>query len=149
MTSWTRCALRSRALLRARARTVEGGCVPPMSPAPTSSSPGRPPPHSSPCMQLYFCEFCLKFFKRKSELVHHASKCLLKHPPGDEIYRGVDGISMWEVDGTKEKQYCQSLSYVAKMFLDHKTLFYDVDVFFFYIMTKVDAHGYRIVGYFR
>ena len=42
----------------------------------------------------------------------------------------------------------QSLSYLAKMFLDHKTLYYDVDVFFFYVMTKQDAHGYHIVGYF-
>jgi hypothetical protein len=43
----------------------------------------------------------------------------------------------------------QSLSYLAKMFLDHKTLYYDVDVFFFYVMTRQDAHGYHVVGYFR
>ena len=43
----------------------------------------------------------------------------------------------------------QSLCYLAKMFLDHKTLYYDVDVFYFYVMTKVDAHGYHVVGYFR
>ncbi len=106
-------------------------------------------------LQLYFCEFCLKFFRRKSELTHHASKCTAKHPPGDEVYRGAPGvsnISMWEVDGVKEKQYChvsqlpvaprtsvyvclQNLCYIAKMFLDHKTLHFDVDLFFFYVMT--------------
>ena len=46
-------------------------------------------------------------FRRHSELEHHASKCIWKHPPGEEIYRGSDGIGMWEIDGTKEKQYSQ------------------------------------------
>lgn len=138
---------------------------------------------------LYFCEFCLKFFRRKTELRHHCTKCTWRYPPGDEIYRGADGISMWEVDGQKDKFYCQvrsmlwegclrgeapfrqsgcglamftrltqcthfelvisrptcpclnvavqNLSYLAKMFLDHKTLFYDVDLFNFYVMTEV------------
>jgi len=39
-------------------------------------------------VQLHWCEFCLKYFKRKSELLHHSSKCGWRHPPGDEIYRG-------------------------------------------------------------
>jgi hypothetical protein len=90
-------------------------------------------------LQLYFCEFCLKFFRRKSEQGHHSAKCAWRHPPGDEIYRGADGIGMWEVDGAKDKFYCQNLSYIAKMFLDHKTLFYDVDLFLFYVMTEVRA----------
>lgn len=46
-----------------------------------------------------------------------------------------DGIGMWEIDGGKDRQYCQNLAYLAKMFLDHKTLYYDVDVFYFYVMT--------------
>ena len=77
-------------------------------PAPSAflTYPFRSPPLAC-VLQLYFCEFCLKFMRRKSELVHHMSKCVLRHPPGDEIYRGADGISMWEVDGVKDKQYCQ------------------------------------------
>mgnify|MGYP002635093399 CR=1 FL=1 len=53
-----------------------------------------------------------------------------RHPPGDEIYRK-GNISMFEVDGSKQKVWCQNLCYLAKLFLDHKTLYYDVDVFFF------------------
>jgi hypothetical protein len=53
-----------------------------------------------------------------------------RHPPGDEIYRK-GNISMFEIDGSKQKVWCQHLCYVAKLFLDHKTLFYDVDVLFF------------------
>lgn len=34
------------------------------------------------------------------------------------------------------------------MFLDHKSLFYDVEPFLFYVMTEVDDTGARFVGYF-
>lgn len=34
------------------------------------------------------------------------------------------------------------------MFLDHKSLFYDVEPFLFYVMTEVDDIGARFVGYF-
>lgn len=55
---------------------------------------------------------------------------------------------MFEVDGSAAKQYAQSLCYLAKCFLDHKTLYYDVDPFLFYIICKLDEYGYHIVGYF-
>lgn len=34
------------------------------------------------------------------------------------------------------------------MFLDHKTLYYDVEPFLFYVMTTADASGAKFVGYF-
>jgi hypothetical protein len=34
------------------------------------------------------------------------------------------------------------------MFLDHKSLFYDVEPFLFYVITEVDEIGARFVGYF-
>ena len=34
------------------------------------------------------------------------------------------------------------------MFLDHKTLYYDVDPFLFYIICEVDSRGFHPVGYF-
>ena len=70
-----------------------------------------------------------------------------RHPPGNEIYRN-NGLSFFEVDGRKEKVYCQNLCYLSKMFLDHKTLYYDVDLFLFYILCENDARGSHIVGYF-
>ena len=74
-------------------------------------------------------------------------KCKFRHPPGDEIYR--DGnISIFEVDGRKNKIYCQNLCLLSKMFLDHKSLFYDVEPFLFYVMTESDESGCRFVGYF-
>ena len=45
-------------------------------------------------------------------------------------------------------QYCQSLCLLAKFFLDHKTLYFDVEPFLFYVMTTADSSGCHIVGYF-
>eukprot|EP00696_Hemimastix_kukwesjijk_P006556 gnl/Hemi2/18294_TR6044_c0_g1_i1.p1 gnl/Hemi2/18294_TR6044_c0_g1~~gnl/Hemi2/18294_TR6044_c0_g1_i1.p1 ORF type:complete len:437 (+),score=83.59 gnl/Hemi2/18294_TR6044_c0_g1_i1:124-1434(+) len=97
--------------------------------------------------KLYICEFCLKYMKKKKTLDRHKLKCELRHPPGDEIYRN-GNISVFEVDGKKNKIYCQNLCLLAKLFLDHKTLYYDVDPFLFYILTEVDARGCHVVGYF-
>ena len=44
--------------------------------------------------------------------------------------------------------YAQNLCLLAKMFLDHKTLYYDTDPFLFYVMTEYDSVGFHIVGYF-
>jgi hypothetical protein len=35
--------------------------------------------------------------------------------------------------------WCQNLCYLAKMFLDHKYLYYDVDPFFFYVVCECDS----------
>lgn len=34
------------------------------------------------------------------------------------------------------------------MFLDHKTLYYDVEPFLFYVMTENNHDGAKFVGYF-
>lgn len=96
---------------------------------------------------LYICGFCLKFVRTQAALNRHCARCLLRHPPGCEIYRK-DNISVFEVDGATNTIYCQNLCYIAKLFLDHKTLYYDVDPFWFYIMCEVDDRGAHIVGYF-
>lgn len=46
------------------------------------------------------------------------------------------------------KIYCQNLCLLAKLFLDHKTLYYDVEPFLFYVLTKNDCKGCHLVGYF-
>ncbi|XP_022768250.1 histone acetyltransferase of the MYST family 1 isoform X2 [Durio zibethinus] len=105
------------------------------------------PPEYNDSLKLYFCEFCLNFMKRKEQLQRHMRKCDLKHPPGDEIYRS-GTLSMFEVDGKKNKVYGQNLCYLAKLFLDHKTLYYDVDLFLFYVLCECDDRGCHMVGYF-
>ncbi|XP_069750237.1 histone acetyltransferase KAT5 isoform X6 [Narcine bancroftii] len=96
---------------------------------------------------LYLCEFCLKYLKSLKCLQRHLTKCNLRHPPGNEIYRK-GTISFFEIDGRKNKNYSQNLCLLAKCFLDHKTLYYDTDPFLFYVMTEYDCKGFHIVGYF-
>lgn len=96
---------------------------------------------------LYLCEFCLKYLKSLKCLQRHLTKCNLRHPPGNEIYRK-GTISFFEIDGRKNKNYSQNLCLLAKCFLDHKTLYYDTDPFLFYVMTEYDFKGFHIVGYF-
>lgn len=74
-------------------------------------------------------------------------QCVQRQPPGREIYRR-GNISVFEIDGKDSKVYCQNLCLLAKVFLDHKTLYFDVEPFMFYVMTEVDQHGCHVVGYF-
>lgn len=97
--------------------------------------------------KLYFCEYCLKYMKSKEATLRHQSKCFLRQPPANEIYRH-ENISLFEVDGAKNKLYCRNLCLLAKMFLDHKTLYYDVEPFLFYVLTLNDDYGSHLVGYF-
>jgi histone acetyltransferase MYST1 len=121
--------------------------------------------------KLFVCEFCLKYHRKRKAYISHKKMCELRRPPGDEIYRhpaptpqttpdagdgerpGRNQLRMWEVDGSNATTYCQNLCLIAKLFLDHKTLYYDVAAFHFYVLTEqdFDAEGvpmHRIVGYF-
>ena len=94
---------------------------------------------------LYICEYCLNYMDRG--LRRHKEKCHMRCPPGREIYR--DGkLSAFEVDGRDHKIFCQNLCLLSKLFLDHKTLYYDVEPFLFYILCEVDESGCHVVGYF-
>uniref|UniRef100_A0A2K5JP97 Histone acetyltransferase n=1 Tax=Colobus angolensis palliatus TaxID=336983 RepID=A0A2K5JP97_COLAP len=80
--------------------------------------------------KLWLCEYCLKYMKyEKSYRFHLVRLGCLSSPPHPQIY-------------------CQNLCLLAKLFLDHKTLYFDVEPFVFYILTEVDRQGAHIVGYF-
>ncbi|XP_034050032.1 histone acetyltransferase KAT6B isoform X2 [Thalassophryne amazonica] len=105
------------------------------------------PPEYSRLQKLFLCEFCLKYMRSKNILQRHTKKCGWFHPPANEIYRK-DNLSVFEVDGNVSKLFCQNLCLLAKLFLDHKTLYYDVEPFLFYILTQNDEKGCHLVGYF-
>ncbi len=96
---------------------------------------------------VYIDEFCLSYFSSRKAFERHRSKCELRHPPGNEIYRD-DFVSFFEVDGRQQRTWCRNLCLLSKLFLDHKTLYYDVDPFLFYCMVTRDEHGCHLVGYF-
>jgi Histone acetyltransferase (MYST family) len=96
---------------------------------------------------VYIDEFCLSYFDNQRAFERHRAKCTLVHPPGNEIYRD-DNISFFEVDGRRQRTWCRNLCLLSKLFLDHKTLYYDVDPFLFYCMCTRDETGCHLVGYF-
>ncbi|CAK7211229.1 Histone acetyltransferase [Sporothrix eucalyptigena] len=96
---------------------------------------------------IYICEFCLGYHGNLKSYTRHREKCTLQHPPGNEIYRDGD-LSFFEIDGRRQRTWCRNLCLLSKMFLDHKTLYYDVDPFLFYVMTQRDEKGMHLTGYF-
>ncbi|KAI1277420.1 acyl-CoA N-acyltransferase [Xylaria sp. FL0933] len=96
---------------------------------------------------IFICEFCLSYYGDKKSFSRHRQKCTLQHPPGNEIYRD-DYVSFFEIDGRRQRTWCRNLCLISKMFLDHKTLYYDVDPFLFYVMTQKTEKGHHLVGYF-
>lgn len=104
--------------------------------------------------KLYVCDYTLRYAKRKRDMVAHAERYATsgapRHPPGARVYAGGAGVSLWEVSGKAERLYCQNLCLIAKLFLDHKTLYYDVDPFVFYVLTEYREadDGHHVIGYF-
>lgn len=47
-----------------------------------------------------------------------------------------------------ERVYRRHATPLGRLFLDHKTLYYDVDPFLFYIVCEVDSRGFHPVGYY-
>ncbi|KAI0307421.1 acyl-CoA N-acyltransferase [Multifurca ochricompacta] len=96
---------------------------------------------------LWVCDRCFKYMGDGTSWEAHMRKCTRKHPPGRKVYqRGAHTI--WEVDGAKEKLYCQNLSLFGKLFIDIKTLFFDCDNFQFYIFTDADSQRDHVLGFF-
>ncbi|CAK9436338.1 uncharacterized protein LODBEIA_P08960 [Lodderomyces beijingensis] len=111
------------------------------------------PEEYSQCETLYICEYCLKYMSSPTSYSRHSLKNCNgshHHPPGAEIYRDAR-VSIWEVDGRKNINYCQNICLLAKLFLNSKTLYYDVEPFIFYILTERDTTNlakHHFVGYF-
>ena len=107
------------------------------------------------CSKLFVCQYCFKYMRKAKTCVRHKEECGMKHPPGKRVYRHEQGegapvLSFWEIDGKNFKMYCQNLCLMAKLFLDHKTLYFDVEPFMFYVLTESTDNDetHDIVGYF-
>ncbi|KAH9993459.1 acyl-CoA N-acyltransferase [Xylariaceae sp. FL0662B] len=60
----------------------------------------------------------------------------------EETVRDDGEWSVWEVDGEKDVLFCQNLSLFAKLFLDNKSVFFDVTGFNYFLLvyTPAGAH---------
>jgi hypothetical protein len=112
-----------------------------------TSSPVAPPPPRPSVVRQYMTKL--------STWAKHRDACTSRSPPGSQIYN--DGrLSLWEVEGSNQQVFCQNLCLLSKLFLDHKTLYYDVDPFLFYVLTEyredpadsLAGGGHQLIGYF-
>ncbi|KAJ1362321.1 K(lysine) acetyltransferase [Parelaphostrongylus tenuis] len=98
---------------------------------------------------LFICDYCFLYMRQERAYKMHLSSCNARQPPGKEIYHdSIENIIVYEVDGSKERLFCQCLCLFAKLFMDHKTIYFDVNGFLFYVICEWDGSGARPVGYF-
>lgn len=82
-------------------------------------------------------------------MVYQDTTCTKSEYPAEDPRR-VDSLSIYLVEGSSQELYCQNLCLLGKVFLDHKTLYYDVSTFQFFVLTE-NNHFYgtkTIAGYF-
>ncbi|OCF35056.1 hypothetical protein I316_03096 [Kwoniella heveanensis BCC8398] len=83
--------------------------------------------------RLWVCDLCFKYMRTRSAWDRHTSGCTMLQPPGRRVYqRG--SYTIWEIDGAQATLYCQNLSLFGKLFIDHKSIFFHVENFLFYVL---------------
>ena len=105
----------------------------------------------SVCSLLYVCPCCFRYTALQHQftqhLAHHChlrAQCLESNHPipksALEVYDW-EGYAVWEIDGEREKLYCQNLSLFGKLFLEQKSVFFDTDGFKYYVLTYTRPEG--------
>ena len=110
--------------------------------------------------ELYVCKRCFGYGKVLVDWVRHC-RCCEKGVPGERVYshgvgRGGNETtwSVWEVDGSVDTLFCQNLSLFAKLFLDNKSVFFDVQGFNYFLLVHTSPpssptpNAQQIVGFF-
>ncbi|KAL9602948.1 MAG: hypothetical protein Q9219_001473 [cf. Caloplaca sp. 3 TL-2023] len=92
--------------------------------------------------RLYICQWCFKYSRDLVPYLAHKKLCSArdKPAPGRLIYsHGHHAI--YEVDGEENQLFCQNLSLFAKLFLDNKSVFFDVASFNYYFLVLNRPNG--------
>ncbi|CAI6334635.1 unnamed protein product [Periconia digitata] len=89
--------------------------------------------------RLNVCQWCFKYTKELPAFLGHLTACPYRDsaPPGGAIY-AQSNLAIYELDGAEHKLYAQNLSLFAKLFLDTKSVFYDVTTFLYYLLVLKD-----------
>lgn len=100
---------------------------------------------------LYTCGMCLKFESSTVRYEQHRFHCPVREPPGGLIYHqtkckanGFRTVRVYEMDGQLNYRFCTRLARISKLFLEHKSVCYDICPFDFFVIT-LDG---EIAGYF-
>jgi len=96
------------------------------------------------CRRLYVCPTCFRYTPVERDYVQHLhhhrarrEKGLETQPVPESAFKvyEFEGYTVWEVDGDKEKLYCQNISLFGKLFLEQKSVFFDTSGFKYYALT--------------
>ena len=73
--------------------------------------------------------------------------CNVCQPPGEKIYhKGT--LAIFEIDSSQSRLYCQNLSLLGKLFLEHKQVVFGVKPYIFYILCEIKNQTANFIGYF-
>lgn len=93
--------------------------------------------------KLYVCNFCFKYTVHGSEMASHRPKCPHRTPlpqVGKMHYRDDENhYVIRQVRGFRHPLFCQNLALFGKLFLEDKSVFYNVDNFDFYVLYGKDT----------
>ncbi|KAJ9604087.1 SAS complex subunit [Cladophialophora chaetospira] len=97
------------------------------------------------CPRLYVCPCCFRYTPVQHQLTSHLAQHRHLRASGQELNQPVpdsafkvyewEGYAIWEIEGEKEKLYCQNLSLFGKLFLEQKSVFFDTSGFKYYVLT--------------
>lgn len=97
---------------------------------------------------LYVCDFCFKYTDILEEFQIHYEICCAaqkKYVFGKMCYRDKQH-TIRRIRGSKHKLFCQNLSLFTKLYLDNKSVFFDVDYFTYYVIY--DNYSLKPLGFF-
>lgn len=94
---------------------------------------------------LYVCPTCLALECNLLPYAHHVRGCDMLRPPGRLIYDdALKNVRVYEIDAYINQLYCMRFARIAKFFIEHKVICYDICPFMFYVVTVKN----EIAGYF-
>lgn len=112
-----------------------------------SISTWYPSPYPAPYNHqptLYICPVCLKYMQYSHNLPTHPCA---GPPPASIVYQDA-GCRVLEVDGKQHLLFVQNLCLLSKLFLDTKTVFFDLGHFIFYCLQTFHDGQWAFAGYF-
>lgn len=101
-------------------------------------------------LTLHVCEFCFKYTADENKMTQHRTLCEFNKPypsKGKLVYSDMKApYLIKKVRGSRHELFCQNLSLFGKLFLDDKSVYYNVEAFDFYILYGFDSHDVEVGG---
>ncbi|KAG4304631.1 hypothetical protein PORY_002024 [Pneumocystis oryctolagi] len=96
---------------------------------------------------LYVCNKCFKYSTDRFLIANHEVICFSLKSQEKIVFKNAS-LKIKELDGKQHKLTCQCLSLFAKLFLENKSICFDVENFLFYILTRTNKNIEETVGFF-